>query len=67
MNLYNFCMQIAVSLIIFVLLVLITRFLLEKVRKTSFKYLNPTEYLPEEEVKSLKQLYYLEWNCLYLY
>lgn len=59
MNLYGYCIQIAVSILIFVVLFHIAGFLLGKLRNSSIRFLNPTEYLPEEEVKTLKQVYYL--------
>ena len=59
MELYYYCIQICVSLLIFYILFRAGRFVMEKFSETSFKFLNPTEYLPEEEVKTLKQVYYL--------
>lgn len=59
MNLLNFCMRISTSIVLFILLFVITRFIIKQVKNSSFKLLNPTEYLPEEEVQSLKQFYYL--------
>lgn len=59
MELYEYFIQICVSILIFVILFHMGRYLIEKFSDTSFKFLNPTEYLPEEEVKTLKQVYYL--------
>lgn len=59
MNLYDYAFQVSVSIVIFAVLVLIGIFLVGIFKNTSFKYLNPLEYLPEEEVKNLKQFYYL--------
>lgn len=33
--------------------------MISRFEDNTFKFLNPTEYLPEEEVKTLKQVYYL--------
>lgn len=56
---FNYLTYISVSIVIFALLVVMLRFIIGKLRNSSVSYLNPTEYLPEEEVKSLKQFYYL--------
>ena len=56
---FNYLMYISVSIVIFALLVVMVGFIIGKLRNSSVSYLNPTEYLPEEEVKSLKQFYYL--------
>ena len=59
MNVYYYCLQICVSVLIFVILFYIGKFLEDNLKNNSFRYLNPTEYLPEEEVKTLKQFFYL--------
>lgn len=59
MDLYNYTLQICVSILIFVILFSIAKFLMEKLKCSSIKFLNPTEYLPKEEVQTLKQVYFL--------
>ena len=56
---FNYLMYLSVSVVIFALLVVMVRFIIGRMRNSSISYLNPTEYLPEEEVQSLKQAYYL--------
>lgn len=55
MNLYHFGMQISVSIGIFALFFTLWKFLIGKLRGSSNKYLNPSVYLPEEEVKTLNK------------
>ena len=57
--LYYYAFQIVVSLIISYILIIVASFLMRKLQDTSIRILNPTEYFPEEEVKTLKQVYYL--------
>lgn len=59
MNIYYYGMQICISVLIFAALLWLARFLLVRAENNSVKFLNPTEYLPEEEVKTLKQVGYL--------
>lgn len=59
MDLYYYVLQICVSILIFAILLTIVKFLIDRPEYYSFKFLNPSEYLPEEEVKTLKQVYYL--------
>ena len=56
---FNYFIYISVSVVIFVLLVVLVRFIIGKVGNSSINYFNPTQYLPEEEIQSLKQSYYL--------
>ena len=56
---FNYFIYISVSVVIFVLLVVLVRFIIGKVGNSSISYFNPTQYLPEEEIQSLKQSYYL--------
>ena len=59
MDLNYYLIQICVSVLVFGMLLIIGKFLIGKLKNNSIKFLNPTEYLPEEEVKTLKQVYYL--------
>lgn len=56
---FNYFLRILVSIVIFALLVVMGKFIFGKMKNSTITYLNPTEYLPEEEVQSLKQAYYL--------
>ena len=47
------------EIIVFLILMVILTFILDKLHNSSHKLLNPREYLPEEEVHSLRQIFYL--------
>ena len=47
------------EVIIFLILMIIFDFIFKKIRKSSYKLLNPREYFPDEEIHSLKQVSYL--------
>ena len=51
--------QIIVSVSIFSIMLITGRFLIGKMRNNNHRFLNPTEYLPKEEIQTLKQVYYL--------
>ena len=55
--------QLLVTLVIFVLLVYMTKFILGKVKSSSFiknsKFANPLEYFPSEQLVYFKQTFYL--------
>ena len=59
MNLFNYLFQIGVSVAISVILILGLSFIIDKLKNGSNRLLNPSEYFPDEEVKTLKQVYYL--------
>ena len=59
MDIYYYFMQICVSILVFLILFCMGRILTGRLKGSSIKFLNPTEYLPEEEVQTLKQVYYL--------
>ena len=52
-------LRISVSLAVYVILVLAVAFVLKKLKNRSIRLLNPSEYFPEEQVKTLRQVYYL--------
>ena len=52
-------LQFVVELVIFLVLCAIGRFAYYKIKNSSHRLLNPQEYLPEEEIFSLKQIFYL--------
>ena len=54
-NILNFVFEI----IVFLILMLIFKYVLEKIKENSFRVLNPKEYFPDEEIHSLRQIFYL--------
>ena len=67
MDLYYYCIQICVSVLISIILFIVGKFLINKLKNNSIEFLNPHEYLPEEEVKTLKQVFYLIIMLLLFY
>lgn len=59
MELYYYFIQVFVSILIYVTLIIAGRYLIDKIKGSSFRFLNPEEYLPDEEIKTLKQVFYL--------
>ena len=51
--------QFVVEIILFLVLVTIGIFAVKKIKGSKNKFLNPSEYLPNEEIQSVKQIYYL--------
>ena len=51
--------QFSVELIIFIVLTAVGVFILDKIRNSDNRYLNPQEFLPEDEIHTLKQVFYL--------
>ena len=55
---------------IFAVLVYVTKFLFNRIKNSSYfkssRFLNPMEYLPEEEVNSQKQIFYLAMILLFV-
>ena len=51
--------QVIIEAIIFLIVVNIGIFIVKKLKSSDNKFLNPKEYLPEEEIHSVKQVYYL--------
>lgn len=52
-------LRISVSLAVYVILVLAVAYVLKTLKNRSIRLLNPSEYFPEEQVKTLRQVYYL--------
>lgn len=52
-------LQLIIEIIIFLVAVTIGIFVVNKLKNSDTKFLNPTEYLPDEEIHSIKQVYYL--------
>lgn len=59
MNLFNICFQVLVSIAVSLIMIIILSFAIDKIKNRSNRLLNPTEYFPDEEIKTLKQVYYL--------
>lgn len=57
--LYESIFQFVFEIVIFLILVGIGQFILKKIKDSPNKLLNPREYLPEEEIHSLRQCFYL--------
>ncbi|WP_407374277.1 hypothetical protein [Methanobrevibacter sp.] len=51
--------QVVLEIVIFLTLVLIGTFFLEREKRSSNRYLNPQEFLPIDEIHTLRQIYYL--------
>ena len=47
------------EVLIFLILMRISKYVLDEIGKRPYKILNPSEYFPEEEVHTLRQVYYL--------
>ena len=54
-NIFTFILEV----VVFLILMVVSRYALDEIRKRSYKILNPKEYFPEEEVHTLRQVYYL--------
>lgn len=57
--LFVISIQFIIEIIIFLVLILIGSYALNKLKHSSHRFLNPQEYLPEEEIHTLKQVFYL--------
>ena len=56
---YDIIFELAVTIFVFLILFAIGKYIYKKLKTTESRFLNPEEYLPEEEIQSLKQVYYL--------
>ncbi|MBQ7928064.1 MAG: hypothetical protein IJ287_04905 [Methanobrevibacter sp.] len=61
----EFSLQFIINLVIFSVLVAFGTFIVKKVQNSSSSALNPQEYLPEEEIQTLKQVFYLIMMALF--
>lgn len=68
MNLHGLTIfDIVIEIIIFLVLTLIAKFLFNKMKNSSNRYLNPKEFLPEDEVHTLRQVFYLVlMSCFFI-
>ena len=53
------------TILIFLILVVIGKTIYKKLEKSDSRFMNPLEYLPEDEVVTLKQVYYLIMMMLF--
>ncbi|MBP3226328.1 MAG: hypothetical protein J6M08_05335, partial [Methanobrevibacter sp.] len=51
--------QIIIEVAVFLILVAIGEFTVKRLKNSDNQFLNPKEYLPDEEFHSVKQVYYL--------
>lgn len=56
---YENILKFVFEIIVFLILMLIFKYILEKIKENSFRVLNPKEYFPDEEIHSLRQIFYL--------
>ena len=56
---YTQILQYILEIIIFLILMIIFNFIINKIKGKSYKLLNPREYFPEDEIHSLKQIFFL--------
>ena len=56
---YLTILEFVVEIVVFLILMVVCRFIFDKLENSSYKLLNPREYLPEEEVHSLRQMSFL--------
>lgn len=59
MELYYKVLQLILEIIVFLILMVFIEFASKKLRNSNHRALNPKEYLPEEEIHTLKQIFYL--------
>lgn len=55
----KFFVEFVVTIIVYVILYMIGKFILKRLENNDSRFLNPKEYLPDEEIFSLKQVFYL--------
>lgn len=56
---YTQILQFLIEIAVFLVLLVIFRFFYNKIRYNSHRLFNPTEYFPEEELHSLRQVFFL--------
>ncbi len=59
MEIFNVICEVLIPILIFGILFVIGKFIYKKVDNSDSKFLNPGEYFPEQELETLKQVYYL--------
>ena len=61
----HFLIIYILEIIVFLILMVIFKFIFEKVKGRTYRVLNPKEYLPEEEIHTLRQIFYLIMMALF--
>lgn len=56
---YTQILEFLIEIVVFLILMVIFKFVFNKIRHTSHRLLDPREYLPEEEIHSLRQIFFL--------
>ena len=56
---YLTVIEFVLEIVVFLALMFVFRFIINKLKNSSYKLLNPKEYLPEEELHSLRQMSFL--------
>ena len=56
---YLTLIEFVLEIVVFLALMFVFRFIFNKLKNSSYKLLNPKEYLPEEELHSLRQMSFL--------
>ena len=56
---YLTVIEFVLEIVVFLALMFVFRFIFNKLKNSSYKLLNPKEYLPEEELHSLRQMSFL--------
>ena len=51
--------QLIIEIVLFIVLMFMGRFIYDHLKTHNIKILNPQEYFPEEELHSLRQIYFL--------
>ena len=59
--------QLVIEFVIFIALTMIVTFVYSKLKNSHNRFLNPTEFLPEDEVHTLRQVFYLVlMSCFFI-
>ena len=59
MEILKIVFELVIPILIFGVLFVVGRFIYKKLANSESRFLNPTEYFPEQEIETLKQVYYL--------
>jgi hypothetical protein len=62
---YFTIVKVITTILIFLILVVIGKIIYKKLKNSDSRLLNPTEYLPEDEVVTLRQVFYLVMMLLF--
>ena len=59
MDFFNIICELLISILIFCVLFAVGKLIYNKLTNSNSRFLNPSEYFPEQELETLKQVYYL--------